>query len=65
MDILKAVFDYFTANWGAVESLARNLAADLAVLWVLGVGLAKVLKPFFPGFGGNLETKLFHPFEAK
>ena len=35
------------------------LAADLAALWVLGLALAKVIKPFFPQFGTTMEAKVF------
>ena len=49
------IFKFFTDNWSAIEGLARNLAADLAVLWALGLALAQVLKKVFPKFGVPLE----------
>ncbi len=60
MDVFGAIgagFAFIQANWGTVEGLARGLAADLAVLWVLALGLAAVLKPFFPQFGASLQEK--------
>ena len=60
MDILGAIsaaIQWFTANWPAIESLARNLAADLAALWALALALAQVLKTFFPVLGENLQRK--------
>ncbi|MEK7124777.1 MAG: hypothetical protein AAB864_00005 [Patescibacteria group bacterium] len=57
MDFIKALVDWFVANWGAIEGLARGLAADLAALWVLALGLAAVLKPFLPRFGAALQEK--------
>lgn len=62
MDILGALgaaVNYIIANWSVVEGLARGLAADLAALWVLAVGLAAVLKPFFPKAGAALQDKAF------
>ena len=58
MDILKTIVDWFVANWGAVESLARNFAADLAALWALGMALAQVLKRFKPESGERLQSNL-------
>ena len=60
MDIFGAIgagAQWFTANWSTIEGLARNLAADLAAVWALGLGLSVVLKPFFPNFGLSLEKK--------
>lgn len=62
MDILGAInaaIAWFVANWTAIQDLAQQLAKDLAALWVLGLALAKVLKPFFPVFGAKLEAKVF------
>ena len=49
------IFKFFTDNWSAIEGLARNLAADLAVLWGLALTLAQVLKKVFPKLGVPLE----------
>jgi hypothetical protein len=53
---------WFTTNWTVIEGLARNLAADLATLWALGLALAQVLKKFWPVKGDNLQSKLVAPF---
>lgn len=61
MDILGAIsaaIMWFTANWTTIQDLAQQLAKDLAALWVLGLALAEVLKPFFPVFGQKLESKV-------
>ena len=48
MGLIKAVIEFFQANWNVIEPLARRLAEDLAALWVLGLALAEVIKKFFP-----------------
>lgn len=58
MELLNAAVAWFIANWGAIEGLARNFAADLATLWALGLALAQVLRPFFPGAADKLQSKL-------
>ncbi len=58
MELIYAVATWLTANWPAIEGLARNIAADLAALWVLGLALANVIKPFFPKTGDSIQSKL-------
>jgi len=55
-----AALAWFQTNWSVIESLARNLAADLGALWALGLALAAVLKKFFPQSpkGATLQAKL-------
>jgi hypothetical protein len=57
-----ALWIWLSQNWPAVESLGRNLAADLAALWVLLVALATVLKPYFERFG-VLQKRLLGIFK--
>lgn len=63
--LIKAVVEFFQANWNVIEPLARRLAEDLAALWVLGLALAEVLKKFMPqsGAGATLNAKLTGVFK--
>jgi len=66
MEMFGAVIAWFQANWSAIESLARNLAADLMTLWALALGLAQVLKLFqpFKGWGERLQSKAMGVLES-
>ena len=63
--LINAGFAWFVTNWPALEALARNIAADLTALWVLALAFSKVVKPYFPVFGANLERKTLGVFEKK
>lgn len=54
-----AAIAWFQEHWEEIEDVAQRLALDLAALWALGMALAQVLKPFFPGAGEALEGTLF------
>lgn len=63
--LVNALVTWFTANWSTIESLARNLAADIAAVWALALALSQVLKKFFPnlGWGQSLENKTIGVFK--
>ena len=51
MDILGALgaaWGWFVTNLPAIEALAKRLAEDVAAVYVLALGLAAVLAPYFP-----------------
>jgi len=59
------IFKFFTDNWSAIEGLARNLVADLGVLWGLGLAFAQVLKKLKPEWGRALEKSTLGVIGAK